>query len=235
MNSTEIHPVPDQHGVNLFDTDPDLGRVLSLYLPRAGASAPAAAPAAAGRHWPAACSTRWRRRPTRTRRELLQRTRSGVDAQRIVKHPAYVEMERVAFSQYGLAAMSHRGGVLGWDAPLPAAAKYALTYLFVQAEFGLCCPLSMTDSLTRTLRKFGAPELVERYLPQLTTQDFDDAEPGRDVHDRTRRRLRRGRHRDARRARRRRLSACTATSGSAPTPMPTWRWCWRASTVRRPA
>ncbi len=57
---------------------------------------------------------------------------------------------------------------------MPAAAKYALTYLFVQAEFGLCCPLSMTDSLTRTLRKFGDPALVERYLPQLTTQDFDD-------------------------------------------------------------
>jgi hypothetical protein len=47
-------------------------------------------------------------------------------------------------------------GVLGWPQPMPPAAKYALTYLFVQAEFGLCCPLSMTDSLTRTLRKFGA-------------------------------------------------------------------------------
>jgi acyl-CoA dehydrogenase len=68
--------------------------------------------------------------------------------------------------------------VLGWDSPLPAAAKYALTYLFVQAEFGLCCPLSMTDSLTRTLRKFGAPALVERYLPRLTTQAFDDLYQG---------------------------------------------------------
>ena len=44
----------------------------------------------------------------------------------------------------------------------------------MQAEFGLCCPLSMTDSLTRTLRKFAGPSLVERYLPQLTTQVFDD-------------------------------------------------------------
>jgi len=32
----------------------------------------------------------------------------------------------------------------------------------------------MTDSLTRTLRKFGAPELVQRYLPQLQSQDFDE-------------------------------------------------------------
>ena len=88
---------------------------------------------------------------------LSHRTRSGVDAQRVDKHPAYVQMERVAFAEFGLAALSHRAGVLGWDAPMPPAAKYALTYLFVQAEFGLCCPLSMTDSLTRTLRKFGDP------------------------------------------------------------------------------
>jgi alkylation response protein AidB-like acyl-CoA dehydrogenase len=69
--------------------------------------------------------------------------------------------------------MSHRGGVLGWPAPLPPAAKYALTYLYVQAEFGVCCPLSMTDALTRTLRKFGDPGLVARYLPGLTSQDMD--------------------------------------------------------------
>jgi acyl-CoA dehydrogenase len=31
----------------------------------------------------------------------------------------------------------------------------------------------MTDSLTRTLRKFGSPELVARYLPALTSQDMD--------------------------------------------------------------
>ncbi|MBL8350331.1 MAG: acyl-CoA dehydrogenase family protein [Burkholderiaceae bacterium] len=177
MTTTPAHPVPDQHGSNLFSTDPDLGALLALYLP---------APVyrhlmphlqhlggLAGGVLDALAQTADRHPP-----ELLHRTRSGVDAQRIVKHPAYVELERIAFSQYGLAAMSHRGGVLGWDSPWPAAAKYALTYLFVQAEFGLCCPLSMTDSLTRTLRRFGAPALVERFLPQLTTQVFDDLYQG---------------------------------------------------------
>ena len=33
-----------------------------------------------------------------------------------------IDLERVAFSDYGLAAMSHRSGVLGWHAPMPAAA-----------------------------------------------------------------------------------------------------------------
>jgi len=74
--------------------------------------------------------------------------------------------------------MSHRAGVFGAAQPLPAAAKYALTFVFVQAEFGLCCPLSMTDSLTRTLRKFGDPVLVDRFLPRLTTQVFDDLYQG---------------------------------------------------------
>ncbi|MEN9628250.1 MAG: hypothetical protein RJA10_1477 [Pseudomonadota bacterium] len=166
------HPVPDQQGVNLFDSDPDLKRLLSLYLPadllghllphlrRLGGLA--------GGVLDALAHTADHHPPV-----LEHRTRTGLDLQRIAKHPAYVELERVAFSQYGLAAMSHRGGVLGWNQPMPAAAKYALTYLFVQAEFGLCCPLSMTDSLARTLRKFGSPSLVQRYLPRLTTQDFD--------------------------------------------------------------
>jgi alkylation response protein AidB-like acyl-CoA dehydrogenase len=48
-----------------------------------------------------------------------------------------------------------------------------LTYVYVQAEFGVCCPLSMTDSLTRTVRKFADPALVERYIAGLTSQDMD--------------------------------------------------------------
>ena len=171
------HPVPDQHGVNLFDADPVLARLLALYLPadllahllphlqRLGGLA--------GGVLDTLASSADKHPPT-----LAHRTRSGIDAQRIDKHPDYVALERVAFSDYGLAAMSHRGGVLGWPQPMPAAAKYALSYLFVQAEFGLCCPLSMTDSLSRTLRKFGDAALVERYLPGLITQDFDDLQQG---------------------------------------------------------
>jgi alkylation response protein AidB-like acyl-CoA dehydrogenase len=171
------HPVPDRHGTSLFAADPDLRALLPLYLPadlfnhmlphleRMGALAGGVLDTLANvaDHAP----------PT-----LSHRTRTGLDAQAIHKDPAYIELEKVAFAEFGLAAASHRGGVLGWDKPMPPAAKYALTYLFVQAEFGLCCPLSMTDSLTRTLRKFGDPALVERYLPNLTTQVFDDLYQG---------------------------------------------------------
>ncbi len=94
------------------------------------------------------------------------------------KHPAYVEMERLALSEFGLAAMSHRDDTLGWKGSMPPLVKYVLTYLFVQAEFGLCCPVSMTDSLARTLKKFGSPELVERFLPRFQSLDFDTLAQG---------------------------------------------------------
>jgi alkylation response protein AidB-like acyl-CoA dehydrogenase len=109
---------------------------------------------------------------------LRPRTRTGEDRATIDKHPAYTEMERIAFGEYGLAALSHRGGVLGWPDKMPPAAKYLITYLFVQAEFGLLCPVNMTDSLTRTLRKFGDPALAARYLPALTSQDMDTLHQG---------------------------------------------------------
>jgi hypothetical protein len=81
---------------------------------------------------------------------LRHRDRLGRDRQSIVKHPAYREMERLAYGEFALAAMSHRPA-FGWPEPLHPAFKYAFTYLFAQSEFGLLCPVSMTDSLTRTM------------------------------------------------------------------------------------
>src|SRR5712671_2950226 len=49
---------------------------------------------------------------------LRPRTRRGEDRQTIEKHPAYQEMERLAFGEFGLAALSHRGDVLGWPTPM---------------------------------------------------------------------------------------------------------------------
>ncbi len=164
--------VPDSQGLNLLGADRCLMPLASLYLPppllqhlaphldrlgSLGGGALDALAAEADRNPPV----------------LHHRTRTGEDRQHIAKHPSYREMERLAFSEYGLAALSHRGGVLGWADKMPPAAKYLITYLFVQAEFGLLCPVSMTDSLARTLRRFGDPALVARYLPALTSQDMD--------------------------------------------------------------
>ena len=127
--------IPDSRGINLYRADrdaaplfahylrPDLFRHLLPHFDRLGALA--------GGRLDELASIADRNPPT-----LSVRRRSGEDSCRVEKHPAYVEMERLAFSELGLAAVSHRGA-LGWPEPMPPAAKYALTYLFVQAEFGL--------------------------------------------------------------------------------------------------
>ena len=92
----------------------------------------------------------------------------------VVFHPAYRAMERLAFERFGLAAMSHREGVLGWPGRAPHVVKYALSYLFAQSEFGLLCPVNMTDSTARMLARFGGQELRGRYLPRLTTTVLED-------------------------------------------------------------
>lgn len=169
--------VPDSRGLNLYRADPTLARLAALYLP--GDLNAHLAPhldrlgALAGGRLDELAGIADRNPPV-----LHPRTRSGADFQHIAKHPAYQEMERLAFAEYGLAALSHRPGVLGWPAPMPPIAKYLLTFLFVQAEFGLMCPVSMTDSLTRTLCKFGDPALIARYLPALTSQDMDTLHQG---------------------------------------------------------
>ena len=73
---------------------------------------------------------------------LHPRDRFGRDEDWIEYHPAYREMEKIAFGEFGLHAMSHRADVLGWPHPMPAIAKYAFQYLFVQAEFGRCARLA---------------------------------------------------------------------------------------------
>ncbi|MGE0716506.1 MAG: acyl-CoA dehydrogenase family protein, partial [Alphaproteobacteria bacterium] len=165
-------PVPDGRGLNLWRADPDFAALLRLHLSpaiyehlephldRLGALA--------GDRLDALAATADRNPPV-----LHHRDRDGTDRQRIEHHPAWREMQRIAFGELGLAAMSHRPGVLGWPEPLPPAAKYALTFLFVQAEFGLCCPVSMTDSLTATIRRHADPALVERWLPELASTDLD--------------------------------------------------------------
>lgn len=170
---TMLDPIPDSYGQNLFVVDEDLNDLLGLYLEpdlykhviphfhRLGKLA--------GGELDSLASIADKKLP-----ELVVRTRQGHDCSDVIKNPAYIELERWAFSEFGLAAASHVPGVLGWNSPLPPVAKYTLFYLFAQAEFGLTCPLNMTDSLTRTLKKYGNQELVNRFFGKLTSLDFDN-------------------------------------------------------------
>ncbi len=103
---------------------------------------------------------------------LNARDRFGRDEDWIDYHSSYREMETIAFGDFQFHAMSHRAGALGMDRPLPAVAKYALQYLFVQAEFGLMCPISVTDTSIHLIRKFASAELREYLLPKMLSDDM---------------------------------------------------------------
>ena len=109
---------------------------------------------------------------------LHQRDRFGRDAQRIEYHPAYRELEKAAFGEFGIHAMSLRKGIMGWPQTYPVVAKHAFTFLFNQAEFGLGCPINVTDGCAKLLSNFGDAALKAKYLDGLTQTDMDKLTQG---------------------------------------------------------
>jgi acyl-CoA dehydrogenase len=162
---------PDCAGQNFFDIDPGLRDLLALYLPDEllAKLLPhyTALGALAGGRLDELARIADRHPPV-----LHPRDRFGRDEDWIEYHPAYREMEQIAFGQYQFHAMSHRAGVFGLDHPLPPVAKYAFTYLFVQAEFGLMCPISVTDTSTHLVRKFASADLRDFLLPRMLSDDM---------------------------------------------------------------
>lgn len=162
---------PDTTGLNFFAADRSLQDLLAIHLPatlRAHMTPHLdALGAAAGGPLDEAARLADRHTPI-----LHHRDRFGRDVQRIEYHPAYRQLEAAAFGTFGIHAMSHARGVLGWPDTYPHAAKHAFTYLFNQAEFGLGCPINVTDGAAMLLDRYGTAELKARYLPGLITTDM---------------------------------------------------------------
>jgi acyl-CoA dehydrogenase len=85
-------------------------------------------------------------------------------------HPAWDRIVDLAYRRFGIAAMSHRSGVLGLKQPAPEVAKQGLFFLFAHSDTSVSTGLSMTDVLARVLRLY-APDLAARYVPRLTATD----------------------------------------------------------------
>jgi alkylation response protein AidB-like acyl-CoA dehydrogenase len=166
------HIAPSCRGLNFYDVDRSLQDLLPLYmdgallahvqvhLARLGALAGGRLgmlSEAAERHPPV----------------LHHRDAYGRDDEWVEFHPAYREMETIAFGEFGMHAMSHRPGVLGWPAPMPPLAKNLFHYVFAQAEFGLLCPVNLTDSSSDLVRRFASPAVKGKYLERMWSQDMD--------------------------------------------------------------
>jgi alkylation response protein AidB-like acyl-CoA dehydrogenase len=168
----DVSPIaPDCTGQDFYALDPGLRELLALYLP-------ADVHAKLEPHFrrlgilSGARLDELARIADKNGPILHARDRFGRDEDRIDYHPAYREIEAIAFGDFQFHAMSHRGGVLGLDAPLPPVAKYAFQYLFVQSEFGVMCPISVTDTSIHILRKYASPELQARLLPRMLSGDL---------------------------------------------------------------
>jgi alkylation response protein AidB-like acyl-CoA dehydrogenase len=174
MNTNRLSNVaPDTEGWNFYTADQSLQDLLELYLPmelyqhlqpyleRMGhltANELDQAARLANQHTPI----------------LHHRDRFGEDRQWIEYHPSYKEMEKVAFGEFGMHAMGHKEGILNWSGKLPTVAKHAFTYLFNQAEFGMGCPINVTDSGAHILEMFGDAELKSKFLHLMLSQDMGE-------------------------------------------------------------
>src|SRR4030088_557388 len=168
---------PDTSGMNFYRADPVLAALFPLHLPEAlfrhiephldrlGGLA--------GGHLDECARLADRHVPV-----LHQRDRFGRDAQWIEYHPAYRELEYAAFGEFGIHAMSVREGILGWPQTYPVVAKHAFTFLFNQAEFGLGCPINVTDGCAKLLSRFGDEALKAKYLDGLTQTDMSKLTQG---------------------------------------------------------
>jgi acyl-CoA dehydrogenase len=164
------HIAPDAHGQNFYLIDRQFQDLMSLYLePGLGQ---AMTPhferlgALAGNRLDELAMAADKHPPV-----LQPRDRFGRDEDWIDYHPAYREMEKIAFEEFGLHAMSHRAGVLGMAEPAHPLVKYGFTYLFVQAEFGLMCPISVSDTSNFIVKRYGSPALKQLLLDRLLSQD----------------------------------------------------------------
>src|ERR1700751_2064864 len=168
---------PDTSGINFYRADPSLADLLRIHLPdalfrhiephldRLGALA--------GGHLDECARLADRHVPV-----LHQRDRFGRDVQWIEYHPAYRELERTAFGEFGIHALSIRKGIMGWPDKYPVVAKHAFTFLFNQTEFGMGCPINVTDGCAKLLANFGSDALKEKYLDGLTQTDMEKLTQG---------------------------------------------------------
>jgi acyl-CoA dehydrogenase len=164
---------PDCQGMNFFDIDKSLQDLITLYIEddlrehltphfqRLGELA--------GNE-----IDQWSRLADRHTPILHHRDPRGAWHDSLEFHPAYREMEKVAFKEFGFACMIHKPGVLGWNAPISHTAKFVFQYLFGQSEFSQLCPISATETTATMIKLYGDEVLKEKYLDLMLSQDMGE-------------------------------------------------------------
>src|SRR5438132_11651917 len=158
--------MPDTSGINFYSADPDLSFLLRRHLSTEDDHR--AQPiliemgAVASQKMDELAEIANSQGPV-----LMQYDKRGQRVDEVIFHPAYHELERIAYQDFAIAACSHRDGALGWRDRIPQPVKFALGYLGMQAEAGVFCPIAMTDALARVLERYASDALKHRVLPPL--------------------------------------------------------------------
>lgn len=103
----------------------------------------------------------------RNQPRLVTHDERGQRINRVDYHPAFRDMERVAYGS-GMIAMKYP--------PADAGATFvgfALGYLFAMAEMGLYCPVCMTDGVARVVVRHGTRDQIDRLVPRLASREID--------------------------------------------------------------
>ncbi len=169
--------MPDAAGINYFTADPDLAFLLRQYLSDVDYERALPILSSMG----AVASERMDELADIANRQgpqLIQYDKRGQRIDEVVFHPAYHELERIAYEEFTIAACTHREGALGWPGRVPQPVKFALGYLGMQAESGVFCPVSMTDALARALERYASEPIKRRFLPRLTALTMAELQQG---------------------------------------------------------
>jgi alkylation response protein AidB-like acyl-CoA dehydrogenase len=169
--------MPTTEGINYFSADPDLAFILKRHLSEGdyerAETILSEMGAVSSQQMDSLAEEANRQGPV-----LVQFDKKGQRIDEVIFHPAYHELERIAYQDFAIAACSHRDDAFGWKSHIPQPIKFALGYLGMQAEAGVFCPIAMTDALARVLERYASEALKRRYLPSLTALNMRDLHQG---------------------------------------------------------
>lgn len=102
--------------------------------------------------------------------------RQGQRIDHIEQHHSYRQIVRLAVES-GMIGRFYGAERHRWQGAAHRV-KFAMGYLFSQAEQGFYCPACLTDGTARLVERHGSDQMKRRHLGPLTSMDFDEAHLG---------------------------------------------------------
>ncbi|MFO1463547.1 MAG: acyl-CoA dehydrogenase family protein [bacterium] len=84
---------------------------------------------------------------------------------------SYLTIARKAY-EFGIIGLGHAPEFLSQGRRYGPLLKFGVGYLFSQAGSVLYCPICMTDGTLQVLQRHGSRELKEKWIPRLTSLDY---------------------------------------------------------------